>query len=54
MFDADVLADELLNLHRGQGMDLFWRDNLSCPTTEDYLEMVSNSMSLHLVPQLVL
>jgi geranylgeranyl diphosphate synthase type 3 len=35
--------EELLNLHRGQGMDLFWRDNLRCPSTEDYLEMVSNS-----------
>jgi geranylgeranyl diphosphate synthase type 3 len=35
--------EELLNLHRGQGMDLFWRDNLRCPTAEDYLEMVSNS-----------
>lgn len=34
--------EELLNLHRGQGMDLFWRDNLRCPTAEDYLEMVSN------------
>jgi len=24
-------------------MELFWRDNLRCPTPEDYLEMVSNS-----------
>jgi len=23
-------------------MDLFWRDTLTCPTEEDYLEMVSN------------
>lgn len=23
-------------------MDLFWRDNLQCPTEEEYLEMVSN------------
>ena len=29
-------------LHRGQGMDLFWRDTLSCPSEDDYLEMVSN------------
>ncbi|KAI5793087.1 isoprenoid synthase domain-containing protein [Geopyxis carbonaria] len=34
--------EELLNLHRGQGMELFWRDNLRCPTEEEYLEMVSN------------
>ncbi|KAK4456435.1 geranylgeranyl pyrophosphate synthase [Cladorrhinum samala] len=37
-----VFAEELVNLHRGQGMDLFWRDTLTCPTEDDYLEMVSN------------
>jgi geranylgeranyl diphosphate synthase type 3 len=37
-----IYAEELLNLHRGQGMDLFWRDTLTCPTEDDYLEMVSN------------
>ncbi|KAI5854006.1 isoprenoid synthase domain-containing protein [Tricharina praecox] len=37
-----IYTEELLNLHRGQGMELFWRDNLRCPTTQDYLEMVSN------------
>ncbi|POS73168.1 geranylgeranyl pyrophosphate synthetase [Diaporthe helianthi] len=37
-----VFADELLNLHRGQGMDLFWRDTLTCPTEDEYLEMVGN------------
>ena len=35
-------AEELCNLHRGQGMDLFWRDTLTCPTEDDYLEMVGN------------
>ncbi|KAH9892273.1 terpenoid synthase [Xylariomycetidae sp. FL2044] len=38
----NVYTEELLNLHRGQGMDLFWRDTLTCPTEEDYLEMVGN------------
>ncbi|ROW13374.1 hypothetical protein VPNG_05445 [Cytospora leucostoma] len=37
-----VFAEELLNLHRGQGMDLFWRDTLTCPTEDEYLEMVGN------------
>lgn len=37
-----VFADELVSLHRGQGMDLFWRDTLTCPTEDDYLEMVGN------------
>lgn len=38
----DVYVEELINLHRGQGMDLFWRDSLTCPTEDDYLEMVGN------------
>ncbi|RPA74529.1 terpenoid synthase [Ascobolus immersus RN42] len=37
-----VFTEELLNLHRGQGLDLFWRDSLTCPTEDDYLSMVSN------------
>lgn len=37
-----IYTDELLNLHRGQGMDLFWRDTLTCPSEDDYLEMVGN------------
>ncbi|KAL8826816.1 MAG: hypothetical protein Q9170_007257, partial [Blastenia crenularia] len=37
-----IYAEELCNLHRGQGMDLYWRDTLTCPTEEDYLEMVGN------------
>lgn len=38
----DCFAQELLNLHRGQGMDLFWRDTLTCPSEDEYLEMVGN------------
>ncbi|OQO10007.1 hypothetical protein B0A48_04362 [Cryoendolithus antarcticus] len=37
-----IYTTELLNLHRGQGMDLFWRDTLTCPSEDDYLEMVGN------------
>lgn len=37
-----IYTTELLNLHRGQGMDLFWRDTLTCPSEDDYLEMVDN------------
>ncbi|KAK7220688.1 hypothetical protein V2G26_008691 [Clonostachys chloroleuca] len=39
---VDIFAEELVNLHRGQGMDLYWRDTLTCPTEDDYLEMVGN------------
>lgn len=37
-----VFSEELLNLHRGQGLDLFWRDTVTCPTEDEYLEMVGN------------
>ena len=37
-----MFAEEMVNLHRGQGMDLFWRDTLTCPSEDDYLEMVGN------------
>ena len=39
---VDIYAYELCNLHRGQGMDLYWRDTLTCPTEAEYLEMVGN------------
>ncbi|KAL9095571.1 MAG: hypothetical protein Q9165_002003 [Trypethelium subeluteriae] len=38
----DIYMEELVNLHRGQGMDLYWRDTLTCPSEDDYLEMVGN------------
>ncbi|KAI1195775.1 isoprenoid synthase domain-containing protein, partial [Nemania serpens] len=38
----DIYTTEMMYLHRGQGMDLYWRDTLTCPTEDDYLEMVSN------------
>lgn len=38
----NLVNEELLRLHRGQGMDLYWRDSLTCPTEEDYIEMVKN------------
>lgn len=38
-----LVTEELLNLHRGQGLDLFWRDSLVCPTEEEYVHMVLGS-----------
>mmetsp|Transcript_9636 Transcript_9636/g.13649 ORF Transcript_9636/g.13649 Transcript_9636/m.13649 type:complete len:202 (+) Transcript_9636:631-1236(+) len=31
---------EMLNLHRGQGLDILWRDSVKCPTEDEYCEMV--------------
>mmetsp|Transcript_77899 Transcript_77899/g.226056 ORF Transcript_77899/g.226056 Transcript_77899/m.226056 type:complete len:323 (-) Transcript_77899:1424-2392(-) len=38
----DVFVGELLNLHRGQGHDILWRDDMKCPTEDEYLEMVKD------------
>jgi geranylgeranyl diphosphate synthase type 3 len=35
-----VFVQELLNLHRGQGQDILWRDQHVCPTEEQYKGMV--------------
>jgi len=35
-----VFTEELLNLHRGQGQDIVWRDENNCPSLEDYEAMV--------------
>lgn len=41
--DVDrIVTAELLNLHRGQGLDLLWRDSLRCPTEEEYIAMVND------------
>jgi len=37
-----LVTDELLSLHRGQGLELYWRDALVCPTEEEYISMVNN------------
>lgn len=35
-----VFVEELLNLHRGQGQDILWRDTCTCPTEQEYERMV--------------
>jgi len=36
-----MFTEELLELHRGQGMELHWRDTVCCPTEDQYLKMVA-------------
>ncbi|KAF9449268.1 terpenoid synthase [Macrolepiota fuliginosa MF-IS2] len=41
--DLDALVtSELLSLHRGQGLEILWRDSLRCPTEDEYIQMVNN------------
>ncbi|KAM0794821.1 isoprenoid synthase domain-containing protein [Usnea florida] len=37
-----IYNEEMLNLHRGQGIELFWRDSMTVPTENEYLLMISN------------
>lgn len=39
---VQIYMEEMLNLHRGQGMDLYWRETYHCPTEEEYRDMVIN------------
>lgn len=45
----DIFTQELLQLHRGQGMEIYWRDSGTCPTEAEYLEMVKNSNSFYVL-----
>jgi len=40
---VQIYTEELCNLHYGQGMDLYWRDSNTCPSEEEYLDMINNS-----------
>ncbi|XP_077439023.1 geranylgeranyl pyrophosphate synthase [Vanacampus margaritifer] len=35
-----VFTRQLLELHRGQGLDIHWRDTYTCPTENEYRDMV--------------
>ncbi|TPX37025.1 hypothetical protein SmJEL517_g00821 [Synchytrium microbalum] len=39
-----IFVCEMIQLHRGQGFELYWRDNgsVACPSVEEYVDMVSN------------
>ncbi|XP_037044778.1 geranylgeranyl pyrophosphate synthase isoform X2 [Bradysia coprophila] len=36
---TQVYTEQLLELHRGQGMEIYWRDNFTCPTESEYQQM---------------
>lgn len=38
----NIFNEEICNLHRGQGLDIYWRDNCIIPNEDDYFDMVMN------------
>jgi geranylgeranyl pyrophosphate synthase len=41
-----IVLEEIQNLHIGQGHDLHWTRHASCPTEDEYLQMVSMSKTI--------
>ena len=37
---VSVFSHQMLELHRGQGMEIHWRDNFVCPTEQEYRQMI--------------
>lgn len=44
-----VFTEQCLELHRGQGMEIYWRDNYICPTEAEYSRMVKRSKQISLL-----
>jgi len=38
-----LYTEMLVNVWRGQAMDIYWRDNHICPSEEEYLEIIKGS-----------
>ncbi|EFQ25311.1 polyprenyl synthetase [Colletotrichum graminicola] len=38
----DIFIDEVENLHKGQSYDLFWKDQVHCPSVDEYFMMIDN------------
>ncbi|XP_069462958.1 geranylgeranyl pyrophosphate synthase [Ambystoma mexicanum] len=35
-----IFSEQLIELHQGQGLDIYWRDTYTCPTEAQYKDMV--------------
>jgi geranylgeranyl diphosphate synthase type 3 len=38
-----LCAEHSLKTYQGQGMEIYWRDNYTCPTVEEYQDMAKKS-----------
>jgi hypothetical protein len=38
-----LCIEQMLKLYQGQGMDVYWRDNYTCPTVEEYPDIAKKS-----------
>jgi geranylgeranyl diphosphate synthase type 3 len=38
-----LCIEQFLKMYQGQGMEIYWRDNYTCPTVEEYQDMAKKS-----------
>jgi geranylgeranyl diphosphate synthase type 3 len=38
-----VCTEQFLDVYYGQGLEIYWRENYTCPTFEEYKQMVQKS-----------
>ncbi|RZC42003.1 geranylgeranyl pyrophosphate synthase [Asbolus verrucosus] len=38
-YAVKVYTEQVLELHRGQGMEIYWRDSFTCPSETEYKQM---------------
>ncbi|CAF0796640.1 unnamed protein product [Adineta steineri] len=38
---GSILVDHLVELHKAQGLDIWWRDNHMCPSEDEYCQMIT-------------
>lgn len=36
-----IYSEQMMRLHEGQGMDIYWRDARLCPSIEQYMKMIN-------------
>ena len=40
---ARIYTEEMIELHRGQGIEIWWREQRSCPSVDQYITMLEQS-----------
>jgi geranylgeranyl diphosphate synthase type 3 len=38
-----LCTEHLLEMYHGQGMEIYWRENYTCPSVEEYQEIAEKS-----------
>lgn len=36
-----IYSEQMMRLHEGQGMDIYWRDAQLCPSIDQYMKMIN-------------